>query len=583
MSKVTIGLRLAGALAMAFMVAHCGDSNVHVTTGPGIAPSPGTFTGTLSDGGSIQLKVGSIEAVEFDCDNETIQETFDPPKQVDNDGTFDVGFSDAGRKFRVQGTFRDNNNVDGTINDEDNRCDVTFDAVRGNVVPTPVRTPTGNVPTSTPVAGETSTPVTGETSTPGSGETATPGGGVTATPSPGTSSSGGTLTPTPTGSPQCPVAGEVESTAGTQKVLDTGWTGLAHNQTVIQDGKLTFTVSCNSTTKPCGTCNVGGPIQNLKADQGDINAHRCANDTSIKCSGDPDCGTGKCQFFFGAPLPLSAGGVSTCVTNQISGAVTGTANVESGAFHSTLNLTSRVYNGIETALPCPVCNGDATVNDGQKGGTCSGGPRNGQPCDGNGRSPIPSFGTTSFDCPPNPGALITALSIALDGSSGTETRTLGASSPVCSAAPSKKCFCPSDGQVTQPNACIDDTGVPGDGTLCQADSGSANEGHCTEGPIDTHCQIETFRGCLVPADCPASGDSCISEARPCYLDNGTGSVTAVGHPDPPDASGIANPTFAALFCVGKTNAAVNAAAGLPGLGRIELPLQTKELFSLPSQ
>ena len=29
----------------------------------------------------------------------------------------------------------------------------------------------------------------------------------------------------------------------------------------------------------------------------------------------------------------------------------------------------------------------------------------------------------------------------------------------------------------------------------------------------------------------------------------------------------ADPTLAALFCVGKTNAAVNAAAGLPGLGR----------------
>jgi hypothetical protein len=67
----------------------------------------------------------------------------------------------------------------------------------------------------------------------------------------------------------------------------------------------------------------------------------------------------------------------------------------------------------------------------------------------------------------------------------------------------------------------------------------------------------------------------------CYLDNGLvgGSVSAFGMADPPDANGAADPTFAALFCVGKTNAAVNAAAGLPGLGRIELPLYTQLLDS----
>ena len=70
--------------------------------------------------------------------------------------------------------------------------------------------------------------------------------------------------------------------------------------------------------------------------------------------------------------------------------------------------------------------------------------------------------------------------------------------------------------------------------------------------------------------------------RPCYLDQGVvgGSVIAIGMADPP-INGQANPTMAALFCVGKTNAAVNAAAGLPGLGRIELPLSTKEILTLP--
>ncbi len=390
-------------------------------------------------------------------------------------------------------------------------------------------------------------------------------------------------TPTPSTTAQCPNRLEVIGMAGANKVLDTGWTGLAHNQTVIQDGKLTFTVSgCDSTVRPCGVCDIGGPIQNVNADAGDINAHRCSNDTSIKCNDDAGCtAPGKCVFYFGSPLPLSAGGVSTCVTNQINGSVSGTANVESGTFASTLNLSSRVFNGIETALPCPVCVGDGTVNDGNKAGTCSGGPKNGQTCDGNGRSPVPSFGTTSFDCPPNTGALITTLSIALDGSTGTETMTLSANSPGCSDAAGKKCFCPSDGQSTRPSACIDTTDFPGDGTLCAADS--QTEGHCPEGPVDQQCVIETFRGCLVNLDCPAPGDSCGSGPRLCYLDNGAvgGSVIAIGMTDPPDANGEADPRFAALFCVGKTNAAVNASAGLPGLGRIQLPLHTRLTLAVP--
>ncbi len=580
------GFRVVGLVALAFAIAHCGDSDVRVSTGPGVVPAPGTFTGSLSDGGAIRIEVGSIEEVSFDCDDEVITETFTPPREIENDGSFEVNFSDGGREFRVAGTFRDNNTVDGSINDEDNECDVSFDATRGGVVPTPVATPTSVVgpsetavvATATPNEGPTATPDDGPTETPVDGATQTPGG-PTQTPGPGATR---TATPGPAGSP-CPVAGEVVSNAGAQEVLDTGWTGLAHDQTVIQDGKLTFTVSgCASATRPCGVCQVGGPIQNLKADQGDINARRCSGDTSIKCADNSACtGKGSCVFFFGAPLPLSAGGVSTCVTNQISGNVTGTANIETGAFASALNLTSRVYNALELAVPCPVCSGDATVNDGNAAGTCSGGPRQGQACDGNGRSPkFQSFGTTSFDCPPNPGALITALSFSLDGSSGTETMTLTAGSPGCSAAAGKKCFCPSDSQATAPNACIDDTSVAGDGTLCAADS--PTQGHCPEGPVDTVCTIESFRGCLGDSDCPASGDSCGSAPRLCYLDNGVvgGSVSAFGMADPP-TNGEADPTFAALFCVGKTNAAVNAAAGLPGLGRIELPLHTKEILTIP--
>ena len=49
------------------------------------------------------------------------------------------------------------------------------------------------------------------------------------------------------------------------------------------------------------------------------------------------------------------------------------------------------------------------------------------------------------------------------------------------------------------------------------------------------------------------------------------SVTATGLADPPIAH-QSDPTLAALFCIGPTTApAVNSVAGLPGLGRLELP------------
>jgi hypothetical protein len=51
--------------------------------------------------------------------------------------------------------------------------------------------------------------------------------------------------------------------------------------------------------------------------------------------------------------------------------------------------------------------------------------------------------------------------------------------------------------------------------------------------------------------------------------------------DPP-SGGESDPTLAALFCVGRTSSAgVNSAAGLPGLGRIELLLHSKEILTLP--
>lgn len=564
---MTKGLRIACEMATALAISQCGDNDVRVSTGPGFAPSPGTFTGPLSDGGTIAIEVGSIESVTFDCDDETITETFTPPQEIESDGTFVVEFSDGGRQFRVEGQLRDADTVDGVINDENDECDVSFDAFRGGPEPTPRVTAT------------TVGPATGVTFTPGTIVTTTPTPTVTPSSPPTTGSAG----PTP-----CPVAVEVVGNAGSKKILDSGWSGLAHNATVVSDGKLTFTVSnCENDTKPCGDCQIGGPIRNTNAGAGDIDAQRCVTDPSITCNASTPCPSGACAFFFGAPLPLSAGGIGTCVTNQVNGAVSGTANAETGEFTGTINLTSKVHSGIETTRPCPTCDGDGAANDGTKGGTCSGGPKVGQPCDVSGESPIPSFGATSLDCPPS--GLISALTITLGGSSGTETRTLSASSPNCTGlgATSKKCFCPPGGtEPTKPNVCLDDTTTAGvDEALC-ARIGSSNEGQCAA-VADLACSpTETFRGCLNDSECPVSGDTCVAINRPCYLDNGVigGSVSAVGMADPPDANGRAEPTFAALFCIPPVaQAAINLAGGLPGLGRIELPLIGQELYTLPAE
>jgi hypothetical protein len=55
-------------------------------------------------------------------------------------------------------------------------------------------------------------------------------------------------------------------------------------------------------------------------------------------------------------------------------------------------------------------------------------------------------------------------------------------------------------------------------------------------------------------------------------------VIAKGITDQPDDGGVSNPTLAALFCVPPVaHAAINTGLGLPGLGRLELPLTVRQL------
>jgi hypothetical protein len=254
------------------------------------------------------------------------------------------------------------------------------------------------------------------------------------------------------------------------------------------------------------------------------------------------------------------------------------------------------------------------VNDGSSCplGTCNGGTRAGLPCDANGVSPNPSFGSTSMDCPPTPGALIATLPIDLTNANNANVAiTLAASSPGCNGAAGKKCACSScsgnsqipcrndadcvaagagtctnaAGEPRKPNACLDDTNTPGDQYDDCSDVTPAGDGEaeCAAGPVTQHCKIATQRGCLTSTDCTSGGgdpsDVCVSNNRVCYA----GYTGDIG--DKIEAQGSftapinhwSHPTFASVFCIAPTgSAAVNSVAGLPGPGRLELDGEATE-------
>ena len=473
---------------------------------------------------------------------------------------------------------------------------------------TATRTPT---PTATKTTTPTPTPTITVTPTVTATKTATPTPTVTATPSlcgngvidPGedcdtvgagntcqnASNTSAAFTCNPvTCQCACPTkvifAGDATDTAS---VLDTGWTGISHRAPIISNGEVTVGLSActGGSSRPCGTCQISGPVANPNAGAGQIDNRRCTNDTSLRCTSNAPCtgGGGTCQFFFGSALPLAAGGVTTCVVNQFNGSITGTANVESGDAVNNALLTSRVYTGITIDSPCAQCVGDGAINDGVQGGTCAGGVRNGLACDANGTVPgRPDFGQTSLDCPIASGSLIATLPIDLSNATAPVTKTVTATSPGCSGVAGEKCLCdtcnninaePCDanadcpdpagpigpicggkrciggtnagaactgntecpsgglcarpGEPTKTSACLDDTNTPG--VLDCTDTAPVDgEGECTQGPVTTSCSVASGhaqRGCTVDADCGGGVGSCESNNRECFL---TGSATGFG-------------------------------------------------------
>jgi hypothetical protein len=425
-------------------------------------------------------------------------------------------------------------------------------------------------------------------------------------------------------------------------VLDAGWTGFGHRAPIISNGDVTVGLSCGATERPCGTCTIAGPIPNLEAGAGQLDNQRCSHDSSIRCTDDTPCigGGGTCEFYFGSLLPLAAGGVSTCVSNMFNGPVTGTANIETGEATTIANLTSRVSLGIVLDSPCAQCVGDATLNDGVLGGTCDGGTRDGLACDGNGSvTDRPDFGTTSLDCPSNPGALVAVLPIDLSNATDPVTKTLTAAGPNCLGDAGAECLCETcnspaaetcdsnadcpdpagpigpicggkrciagvnagqactnntecpasqcarKGEPTKVSACLDDIDTVG--VLDCVDTAPVDgEGECTAGPVTSNCTVASGhaqRGCGTDADCGGAVGSCASANRKCFLTGGltaltgTDTLVAEGMEDAP-VGDVSNPTLGAVFCIGATSAdSVNTAAGLPGPGRVTILGQAEGL------
>jgi hypothetical protein len=407
--------------------------------------------------------------------------------------------------------------------------------------------------------------------------------------------------------PRCPCPSTYAFTGASTGIdQDLGWTGLAHDQPLTSNVRLTLAISrCPNPVEPCGTCNLAGPIAN---GAGSIASQRCRGDSTgangswLQCTSDAECaGAGNvCVYFLGPWQPVGDGGVSFCTSYEIASPVSGTVDPATGATSFGLGLRWNSYSGSSVSTPCPICVGDVAANDGLQQGTCSSGARAGAVCDVNGTSALMDD-AVSLDCPPPSGARLTSPYPnnpvwAMTLGTGVQTATLSPASPACRAVGfgADRCFCDTcNDAATTP--CMSDAdcvaagattcggkrcvaganagtpctaasecpgggcSVPGtatapnqcDDTICTSntppDNSSANEGVCLAGPMESYCTLNAFRACGTDADCSFDipGDTCAApKPRECFTDNGTlgGTVTVAG------VVSRTSPTLGGLFC-----------------------------------
>ncbi|HYC55921.1 MAG TPA: hypothetical protein VEL28_13385 [Candidatus Binatia bacterium] len=366
-------------------------------------------------------------------------------------------------------------------------------------------------------------------------------------------------------------------TPPTQTSLSVGWSGNVHDVEIPNDSRDVVDVTCDENCQSCVvSLNVqeGSPVSNC----------RCTSNPQTTCTeingSDPDsCGSldPTCRCYFGAPLPLSAGGTPVCVVNRIREDYSGTMNLRTGEWDYDVRLASVVYLGLDTIHPCPTCDGDTAANDGVRDGICNGGLSSGS-CDVNGEHA--TLGPTSFDCLPASATNISGTGLLLELHNTTGTQTLEANLPcdtpsgaqcpcrVCSGNASVGCASNADCQAVDAGACTASGGAGVQPNQCEGYE-CGQDGRCTTGPIDTYCDAVThpdgrgFVPCNDDSDCSASGGgSCsVIDVRRCFPDP----IVVQGEADP------GNPLTAAAFCIPPTtNPAVNLSGGIPGPGTLRV-------------
>jgi hypothetical protein len=316
---------------------------------------------------------------------------------------------------------------------------------------------------------------------------------------------------------------------------------------------------------------------------------------------------------FGAPSPISAGGVAVCLPIEFASDVRGSLDRASGDVNMSTTMLIGVSPGLGVDQPCPACvpaDGDPELGE---SGTCDGGPGHGAPCVVEALAD-PGFGAkrgSSNAC---------ALPVAIAEFTSDVTATTGAvelattaASPQCGASgfTDQRCLCdtcntagfvpcrsdadcPASGGVpgtcgglrcltgpkeglpcatladcedapcgktgepTRPNACADG--------VCTPAADGSGAGICLAGPLDGRCDAQPHRACIVDLDCPLAGDTCTFAARTCLPDP----IGMTGTPDSPVETAL--PTLVGAFCLAPTESpAVNAAAGFPGPTRFVWP------------
>jgi hypothetical protein len=320
--------------------------------------------------------------------------------------------------------------------------------------------------------------------------------------------------------PSCPLnpdggPNRLALTVGAGGDLDTGWTGISHNQGVVEG----FTVF--------------------------LCLEDCDQSTNSVCTGigkTDATGSGSINGkYFGPPLPLSTGGVPVCVVNEYRDDITlGKYDLATGEQQMTVLLTSRVHQGIKIDQPCPICKGSSVIG---AGGTCDGGPGyagNGRGCTVEG---LTQFGNVSTKCLPDPANNIGNLTIDLPYT--TESTLLAGDAFTCTPPPQGSggpCPC---GQQKQRNDC----------------DSACSEAQCPSGlepGVDQKCCVKSGqgRGCF-EGDIPSQG------AR---------GMPTPAWPDPTYPKTVDNASVATTFCIPATESViVNNVAGLSGPGHSILP------------